>query len=102
MTPKKRLGRVPFFSPTPSDKCALKGCNRTRIPPTSFCPDHQGMFRRDTCDNMPALPPYCETHKRGLRECSADDASCAVCGCGGLCDPKERCPMARRPQFQTH
>lgn len=40
---------------------------------------------------------YCEEHRRKLVECRYGDASCMVCGCGGLCDSKVRCPMARRP-----
>lgn len=40
---------------------------------------------------------YCETHKRTLDKCRYGDATCAVCGCGGLCDSKTPCPMERRP-----
>jgi hypothetical protein len=61
MTPKKRLGHVPFCEPALPTKCALKGCQLTRIPPTSFCRGHQGRCQ-DTCDNMPALssPHRCD------------------------------------------
>lgn len=41
--------------------------------------------------------PYCEEHRRPLARCSPADLACAVCGCGALCDPGVRCPMARRP-----
>lgn len=40
----------------------------------------------------------CETHKRPLVQCRPLDPSCMVCGCGGLCDSKEPCPMATRPR----
>ena len=38
-----------------------------------------------------------ETHGRRLDKCRYGDATCAVCGCGGLCDSKTPCPMQRRP-----
>ena len=41
---------------------------------------------------------YCETHKRKLGFCRYGDPSCMVCGCGGLCDSTEPCPMQKRPE----
>jgi len=45
----------------------------------------------------PYREPYCEEHRQPLNRCRWGDSSCAVCGCGGLCDPGMRCQMARRP-----
>lgn len=40
---------------------------------------------------------FCETHRRPISECEKNDPSCRVCGCGGLCDSKEYCAMAKQP-----
>jgi hypothetical protein len=45
---------------------------------------------------------YCETHKRTLGLCRPGDVACMVCGCGGLCDSKEPCPMQKRPLYGAH
>lgn len=49
--------------------------------------------------NNPQKKKYCETHRWDLAFCAyidRHDESCMVCGCGGLCDSTERCPMARK------
>jgi len=40
---------------------------------------------------------FCETHRRPIGQCDLIDPSCLVCGCGGLCDSTEPCPMRRKP-----
>lgn len=43
------------------------------------------------------MAKHCEEHRRPLAQCIRPYSACAVCGCGGLCDPGVRCAMARRP-----
>lgn len=43
---------------------------------------------------------FCEEHRRIIGLCRPGDPACMVCGCGGLCDSKHRCAMAKRPEYR--